>query len=430
MKKCFSDELKPERAQGSVWFNDLTRKREKGPRMTSNRYEAFDYSTKCVHSGQYDDPLTKAVGTPIYQSSTFYLSESEYDSIHEGRARDEMIYTRYGNPSQWSVQEKISALENAESSIVFASGMSAISSAIFSVMEKSAHMITSRDIYGGTYNLLYEDMQRFGMSVSFVSPTDLNEIEAAITDDTKLLYFESLTNPLLKLVDIEGLVALGKKYNLRVIIDNTFLTPYNLRVLDYGVDLVVNSGTKYLGGHSDLVSGAVSGSRKLMDGVWVQMLKNGGSLDPHACFLLERSLKTFALRMRVHNQNAKELAFYLEDHPKVKAVFYPGSKSHPQYELAQKLLGEKCSGMIAFEIEGGDEVAHYLLDNLILPKQATSLGGVESLISLPYNTSQASLTQRQRESIGINQGLIRFSVGIEDIHDLIHDFNTVLNTLK
>lgn len=430
MKENFDDSIKQERGSGNVWFNDLKRKREKGPRMNNHRYESCDFSTQSVHAGQYDDPLTNALGTPIYQSSTFYLGESEYDAIHEGRARDEMIYSRYGNPSQWAVQEKISALENAESSIVFASGMSAINSAIFSVMEKSAHMITSRDLYGGTYNLLYEDMQRFGMSVSFVSPTDLSKIEAAITDDTKLLYFESLTNPLLKLVDIEGLVALGKKYGLRVIIDNTFLTPYNLRVLDYGVDLVVNSGTKYLGGHSDLVAGSVSGSRKLMDAVWVQMLKNGGSLDPHACYLLERSLKTFAIRMRTHNQNAKELAAFLEQHPKVKAIYFPNSESHAQYELSQKQLKGKCSGMIAFEVEGGDEAAHYVLDNLKLPKQATSLGGVESLISLPYNTSQASLTRNQRRSIGINEGLIRLSVGIEDIEDLINDFDTVLNTLK
>jgi len=429
MKECFDNEDEAKRSNGSIWFNDLKRKRTKGPSLNNNRYDTFNIATKAVHAGQYDDPLTKALGTPIYQSSTFYLSEDEYGSIHEGRARDEMIYTRYGNPSQWAVQEKISALENAESTIVFASGMAAISSAIFSIMDKSAHMITSRDLYGGTYNLLYEDLQRFGMSVSFVSPTNIDEIEEAITDDTKLLYFESLTNPLLKLVPIEELVALGKKYKLRVVIDNTFLTPYNLRALELGVDLVINSGTKYLGGHSDLVSGAVSGSRKLMDGVWGQMLKNGGSLDPHACFLLERSLKTFALRMKTHNQNAKELAVFLENHPKIKRIYYPGSESHPQYDLSLNMLQGNCSGMLSFEIIGGNEAAHKLSDNLKLAKQATSLGGVESLISLPYNTSQASLTKEQRKAIGINDGLVRLSVGVEDIEDLISDFDRVLNTL-
>ncbi|WP_395046061.1 trans-sulfuration enzyme family protein [Flavobacterium sp.] len=429
MNECFDDLGKEHRADGSMWFNDLKRERQNGPSLTTNRYESCDFSTKSVHSGQYDDPLTKALGTPIYQSSTFYLSEGVYDSIHEGSARDQMIYTRYGNPSQWAVQEKISALENAESTIVFASGMSAISSAILSVLEKSSHMVTSRDLYGGTYNLLYEDLQRFGMSVSYVSPTDINEIEAAIQEDTKLLYFESLTNPLLKMVPVEDLVALGKKYKLRVVIDNTFLTPYNLRVLDYGVDLVINSGTKYLGGHSDIVAGAVSGSRKLMDGVWGQMLKNGGSLDPHACFLLERSLKTFAIRMRTHNQNAKELAVYLENHPKIKRIYYPGSPSYAQTELAAKQLNGKCSGMMSFEVVGGNKAAHYLLDNLKLTKQATSLGGVESLGSLPYNTSQASLTENQQKEIGINEGLVRLSVGIEDIEDLKKDFERVLNTL-
>jgi len=213
---------------------------------------------------------------------------------------------------------------------------------------------------------------------------------------------------------------------LRVIIDNTFLTPYNCKPLDLGVDLVLNSATKYLNGHSDLIGGTVSGSRKLIDRIWPQILKNGGSMDPHACFMLERSLKTFALRMRTHNTNALELATYLENHPKIKKVYYPGLKSYDQYELAKTQLKGKSSGMISFEIEGGDEKAHALLKHLQLPKEATSLGGVESLISLPYNTSQASLTKKQQKEIGINDGLIRLSVGIEDIEDLITDFSQAL----
>lgn len=428
MKK--SDTVIPEKRDNeSIWFNDLKRERAQGPSMNSNRYEDYNASTKSIHAGQYDDLTSGAIGTPIFQSSTFYLNKGSYDAIKEGRGRDELIYSRYGNPSQWSVQEKISALENAESSIVFSSGMAAISTAILGMLDKGSHVVSSRDIYGGTYNFLYEDLDKFGMSVTFTSPTDINAIEAAIQDNTKVLYFEALTNPLLKITPIESLVNLAKKYHLRVIIDNTFLTPYNFKQLDLGVDLVINSATKYLNGHSDLIGGTVSGSRKLIDRLWPQMLKNGGSLDPHACFLLERSLKTFALRMRTHNSNALTLATYLENHPNIKRVYYPGLASHEQYSLAKRQLQGKYSGMISFEIEGGDANAHTLLQRLKLPKEATSLGGVESLISLPYNTSQASLTKNQQKAIGINDGLIRLSVGVEDIEDLILDFNRALQSI-
>jgi cystathionine beta-lyase/cystathionine gamma-synthase len=426
MKKSYQN-IDHKRENGDIWFNDLQRKRGNGPSLGTDRYQEYSESTKSVHAGQYDDPKTGALGTPIFQCSTFYLSKASYEAIEEGRGRDEMIYSRYGNPSQWSVQEKLSSLENAESSIVFSSGMAAISSTLLSILDKGSHIVSSRDIYGGTYNFLYEDLDKFGMSVTFTSPTDLKEIEAAIQENTKILYFEALTNPLLKITPIKDLVALAKKYNLRVIIDNTFLTPYNVKMLDLGVDIVVNSATKYLNGHSDLIGGTVSGSRKLVDRIWPQMLKNGGSLDPHACFLLERSLKTFALRMRTHNSNGLALATYLENHPKIKRVYYPGLASHSQHELAKEQLQGKNSGMISFEIEGGDANAHALLSFLKLPKEATSLGGVESLISLPYNTSQASLTKDQQKAIGINDGLIRLSTGIEDIEDLISDFEQAIH---
>jgi cystathionine beta-lyase/cystathionine gamma-synthase len=412
-----------------MWLNDLKRKREKGPSLHKDAYTEFNDSTKSVHAGQYNDPKTGALGTPIYQCSTFYLNEASYKAIEEGRGRDEMIYSRYGNPSQWSVQEKLSSLENAESSIVFSSGMAAISSTLLAILDKGSHVVSSRDIYGGTYNFLYEDLYRYGMSVTFTSPTDIQAIESAIQDNTKVLYFEALTNPLLKITPIQDLVALAKKYNLRVVIDNTFLTPYNVKPLDLGVDLVVNSATKYLNGHSDLIGGTVSGSRKLIDRIWPQLLKNGGSMDPHACFLLERSLKTFALRMRTHNENALKLAHFFETHDKIKRVYYPGLPSHTQHDLALAQMKGKYSGMISFEIEGGNTNAHKLLSYLKLPKEATSLGGVESLISLPYNTSQASLTKEQQKNIGINEGLIRLSVGIEDIEDLISDFKQAINNV-
>ncbi len=410
-----------------LWFSDLKRKRKSGPELSNHDFTGLGESTKSIHAGQYDDPITGAIGTPIFQNSTFHLNKKLYAAIEEGRTRDNFIYTRYGNPSQWAVQQKIATLENAQSSIVFSSGMAAITSTILALVEKGCHIVTSRDLYGGTYNLIYEDLQKFGISTTFVDMTDSKAIEDAVTDNTKLLYFESLSNPLLKIAPIADLVRIAKKNGCRLVIDNTFLTPYNLKPLDYGVDVVINSATKYMGGHSDLVAGTISGSRKLVDQIWPQMLKIGGSLDPHACFLLERSLKTFALRMRAHNSNALELAKFLEAQDNVNKVYYPGLKTHPQANLSQALLKGNTSGMISFEIKGGDEKAHTFIENLNIPKQATSLGGVESLVSLPYNTSQASLTRTQRKNIGINDGLIRLSVGVEDIIDLKNDIQQAIN---
>ncbi len=415
--------------KSALWFSDLKRTRERGPTLSKHQYNDYGDSTQSVHAGQYDDPITGAIGTPIYQNSTFFLGEKMYNAIEDGRVRDNFIYSRYGNPSQWAVQNKISSLEHAESSIAFSSGMAAISSTIFALVEKGCHVLTSRDLYGGTYNLLYEDLQKFGISTTYVDMTDIKEIEAAITEDTKLLFFESLSNPLLKIAPIPDLVRLAKKYGCRLVIDNTFLTSYNLKVLDYGVDVVINSATKYLGGHSDLIAGTVSGSRKLIDQIWPQLLKLGGSLDPHVCFLLERSMKTFALRMRTHNSNAYELAQFLEDFDQVEHVYYPGLDSHPQSVLANELFPQKSSGMICFELRGGNEMSHALLKELRLPKEATSLGGVESLISLPYNTSQASLTRNQCLDIGINDGFVRLSVGVEDIVDIMNDFKQAINTI-
>lgn len=425
------DQVDLNASKGSIWFNHLNRVRENGPSLVEdNHIEDTSFTTRAIHAGQYDDPVTGALGTPIYQASTFYLNDETYEAIEEGRGRDALIYTRYGNPSQWAVQNKLASLENAESSIVFSSGMAAISTTLLALLDKGSHVVSSRDLYGGTYNFLYEDLQKYGMEVSYADPTNIEEIEACIQENTKMLYFESLTNPLLKLVPLHDLAYLAKKYNLRLVIDNTFLTPYNLRPLDHGADIVINSATKYLGGHSDLIAGTVSGSRKLMDRVWGQMLKLGGSLDPHACFLLERSLKTLGLRMKAHNSNAMELANHLEDHPQIKRVYYPGLASYPYPEVVREVLHTGYSGMISFEVEGGDQATLDFVKALRLPKEATSLGGLESLVSIPFNTSQASLTREQRRSIGIQDGLVRLSVGVEEIEDLIKDINQALEKIK
>jgi len=364
---------------------------------------------------------TGAVGRAIYQASTFVLNDHQYQSVEEGFARDRFIYSRYGNPSQWAVQEKLAALEGAESSIVFSSGMAAITSTVLALIDKGAHVVASKDLYGGTYNLFNQEFPTLGMSCSMVDTHDFEAIEAAIQPNTQLLYFEAITNPLLKVVDIPRLGEIAERRGVRLVVDATFAPPVAMRTLDHGVDVVVHSASKYLNGHSDLIAGVAAGPRKLIDMIWPRLLTYGGSLDPHACFLLERGLKTLSVRMRAHEESATALAKYLESHPRVRRVFYPFLNSHPDYEIARRLL-KNGTGNITFVIEGGDAMALKLVDTLRIPKQATSLGGVESLISLPFNTSQATFTTRQRADVGIDPGCVRLSVGIEDADDLIADF--------
>ncbi|SDX65659.1 trans-sulfuration enzyme family protein [Litoreibacter albidus] len=417
----------PNRTTGG-WLNDLTRARSAGPVLADHPAPGTGLSTTAVHAGTHDDPRTGAVGTPIYQASTFVLNEHQYESVEEGFARDRFIYSRYGNPSQWAVQEKLAALEGAESAIVFSSGMAAITSTVLALMDKGAHVVASSDLYGGTFNLFNQEFPTLGMSCTMVDSYDFDAIEAAIQPNTQMMYFEAITNPLLKIIDIPRLAEIAKRRNVRLVVDATFAPPIAMRTLEHGVDVVIHSASKYLNGHSDLIAGVAAGPRKLIDMIWPRLLNYGGSLDPHACFLLERGLKTLAVRMRAHEESATALAHYLESHPKVKKVFYPFLKSHPDYATAKRLL-KNGTGNITFVIEGGDAAALRLVNALRIPKQATSLGGVESLISLPFNTSQATFTTRQRADVGIDPGCVRLSVGIEDAADLIADFDHALSAI-
>lgn len=414
------------RRSDSLWLSALDRLRHPGPSINGSQPLQAGPSTTAVHAGTRDDPLTGAVGTPIYQASTFILGDDQYDSIEEGFARDRFIYSRYGNPSQWAVQEKLAALEGAESAIVFSSGMAAITATVMALVDKGAHVVASADLYGGTFNLFNQEFPTFGMTVTLVDPQDFAAIEAAIRPETQLLYFEAITNPLLKIIDIPKIAEIARRNGLRLVVDATFAPPVAMRALDHGADVVVHSASKYLNGHSDLIAGVAAGPRKLIDMIWPRLLNYGGSLDPHACFLLERGLKTLAIRMRAHEESALALARFLEAHPRVKRVCYPLLDSHPDREVARRLL---CNGTgnVTFFVEGGDAAALRLVNALCIPKQATSLGGVESLASLPFNTSQASYTVRQRAAIGIDPGCVRLSVGIEDAADLIADFAQALD---
>jgi len=419
--------LPPASTKGG-WLNDLNRARTSGPFLAAHPAPGAGLSTTAVHAGTHDDPRTGAVGTPIYQASTFVLNEGQYRSVEDGFARDRFIYSRYGNPSQWAVQEKLAALEGAESAIVFSSGMAAITSTVLALMDKGAHVVASSDLYGGTFNLFNQEFPTLGMSCTMVDSYDFDAIEAAIQPNTQMLYFEAITNPLLKVIDIPRLAEIAKRRNVRLVVDATFAPPVAMRTLDHGVDVVIHSASKYLNGHSDLIAGVAAGQRKLIDMIWPRLLNYGGSLDPHACFLLERGLKTLAVRMRAHEESALALAEFLESHPRVQKVFYPFLTSHPDYDTASRLL-KNGTGNVTFFIEGGDKAALRLVDALKIPKQATSLGGVESLISLPFNTSQATFTARQRADIGIDPGCVRLSVGIEDAADLIADFDQALTAI-
>jgi cystathionine beta-lyase/cystathionine gamma-synthase len=414
-----------------AWVNEMTRKRQSGPSQHlsghGNAQAAWQSSTIAVHAGTHDDPTTGAVGTPIYQTSTFILGDDQYQAVEEGYARDRFIYTRYGNPSQWAVQEKLAALEGAESAIVFSSGMAAISATVLSMLDKGAHVVASNELYGGTYNLFHHELPSLGFSVSYVNPRDLAAIEAAIQPNTMLLYFETVTNPLLKVVDVPALGQLATKHKLRFVVDATFTTPLGMHPLEHGAHVVVHSCTKYLNGHSDLVAGVAMGARKHIDPIWPRLLAFGGCLDPHACFLLERSLKTLPLRMRAHAEGAQAVAEYLQTHAKVREVHYPGLPDHADHALAKRLLNN-MGGMIAFAVES-DAAALKLLNSLHLMRQATSLGGVETLVSLPFNTSHAAYTADQRTRLGIAPGCIRLSVGIEDPRDLIADLAQGLASL-
>jgi cystathionine beta-lyase/cystathionine gamma-synthase len=418
--------IRPDR---QTWLNSLTRSRKSGPHLSDHQFTGMADQTLAVHAGSGNEAVTGCVGTPIYQSTTFLLNEDQYRSVGQGYARDRFIYTRYGNPSQWSVQEKLAALEGAESSVVFSSGMAAISTTLLTLLDPGGHVVASNELYGGTYNFLNLELPNVGMSATLVDPRDYDAIEAAIRPNTQVLYFETITNPLLKVVDLRRLGDIAERRGVRLVVDATFSTPIVTKPLEYGVDIVVHSATKYLNGHSDLVAGVAAGSRKLIDQVWARMLNFGGCLDPHACFLLERGLKTLAVRMRAHAETALAVATHLEAHPQVRRVFHPMLETHPDHALAKELM--RCgTGNVTFEVEGGDTAALDLVGNMTLARSATSLGGVESLVSLPFNSSHSSFTASQRAEMGIMPGCVRLSVGIEDPADLIADLDQAFDQIR
>jgi cystathionine beta-lyase/cystathionine gamma-synthase len=386
------------------------------PALTDREYKHIE--TKLIHSGELSPKVLGAVIVPIFQSAMFEtLGEKNYDNVR---------YIRLNNtPNHQALREKLAAIENAEDALVTASGMAAISTTLLSFLSKGDHLLVQNCLYGGTHDFVTKDLEGFGISYDFIDADDPSSWEGKIRSSTKAVYVETMTNPLLQIADHRKVVEFAKSRNLISIIDNTFATPINFRPAELGYDLSLHSGTKYLNGHSDIVAGAVIGKAELVDKVKHRLGHLGGSMDPHACFLLHRGMKTLALRMRQHNESALKIARFLEDHPSVEKVNYPGLESHPQHSRARELFSG-YSGMMSFELLGGQEAANRFMKRVTIPITAPSLGGVESLVTIPATTSHAGMTREDRLKLGIVDGLIRFSVGIEATEDLIEDLKQAL----
>ena len=365
---------------------------------------------------------------PIYQSSTFHLGEDEYEKIVGGNTRAANLYTRLGNPTIRNAADKFAFMHGADRGELYASGLGAISAVLMTFLKSGESMVTSLDIYGGTVTLINRELSRMGIEIINVDPSDLVSVRKAIKKNTKVIYFETITNPLLKIPNIDELVKIGKETDCKVIIDNTFASPYNYRPLEHGVDIVVESSTKYLGGRCVVIGGAVCGPDELMRDIWKTSISLGANADPFAAFLLERGMKTLPLRYERHNENAMKIAEYLTTHPAIEKVIYPGLPDHPDHELAKKTL-KGFGGVVSFIVKGGNKAGLKMLSELRFPVEATSLGGVESLIEMPFNTSHAPMTDEEREFVGIVAGFTRLSCGIEDADDLIADLKQALDKI-
>tara|TARA_B100000886_G_scaffold159522_1_gene108727 strand:- start:2069 stop:3259 length:1191 start_codon:yes stop_codon:yes gene_type:complete len=380
------------------------------------------FSTNAVHAGTQH--IEGAVNTPIFQSSTYQLTDERYDGWAAG-AQHTLLYARLSSVNSEAVVEKICALEKAEDGELFASGMAAISTTIMGLLSQGDHIVASSDVYGGTYGLMTEELPRFGIETTMADMQDPSSYEAAIQDNTKMLYIETITNPVIKICDIVAMSEIAKKHDLLLVIDNTFASPWGCQPITMGADLVIHSTTKYLGGHSDIIGGAVVGRADLIEKMFIKKVHFGGSPDPHNCYLLERGIRTLAARMPIHCSNAAEIAKRLEEHELIDIVHHPSLSTHKDYELAKKII-PKGTGMIAFTVKGGDEAALKFMRGLEIIFEATSLGGVESLVECPFNSSHMFIPEDVRIAAGLGRGFVRMSIGIEDVEDLWHDISRAL----
>jgi cystathionine beta-lyase/cystathionine gamma-synthase len=379
-----------------------------------------EIDTKLIHAGEPNPLIQGAVSIPIFQSSTFEYAGQE--SYHDLR------YIRLNNtPNHVALHEKLAALENGEAAVVSGSGMAAISTTLLALLSAGDHFLAQDCLYGGTHDLITKDLPAYGISANFICGKEPEAWKKLLRSNTKAVYVESITNPLMQVANLKGIVEFAREHRLYSIIDNTFTSPINFRPLEHGFDLSIHSCSKYLNGHSDIVAGAVIGPEELISKITHKLNHLGGTLDPHACFLLHRGMKTLAVRVRQQNGSAMEIARFLESRPEVEKVHYPGLASHPQHNRARELF-DGFGGMLSFELQGGVELAERFIRNTTIPICAPSLGGVESLITRPVTTSHACLSPEECKEVGISESLIRLSVGLEATADILADFDQALRT--
>ena len=371
--------------------------------------------TVCIHNGEIKDTQFGGAVSPIFMSSSYPFLDT-----------DPIRYPRYFNtPNQEVIAKKIAALENAEAGLPFASGMAAISTTLLAFLQKGDHVVFQNEIYGGAYNLVQEEFENFGIDYSFTEGVEVIDFENKIRNNTKVIYIETPSNPLLTITDIKAVAELAKKYNIITMIDNTFASPINQTPLNFGIDISIHSATKYLGGHSDILAGAVVGSEEQILKIFNKGKNLGGNISDFMCYLLERSIKTLGVRIEKHNENAQFVAEFLNNHSAIEKVYYPGLQNHPNHDIA-KVQMNGYGGMLSFELkEDFDAVKFQKALKLIKPSM--SLAGVESTILMPTLTSHALLSKEERNKQGISNNLLRLSVGIENIEDIINDLEQAIN---
>lgn len=378
--------------------------------------------TTAIHAGTLKN-LYGTLAMPIYQTSTFIFDSAEQGGRRFALEEAGYIYTRLGNPTTTVLEDKIAALEEGEAAVATSSGMGAISSTLWTVLKAGDHIVTDKTLYGCTFALMCHGLTRFGIDVTFVDTSNLDEVKNAIKENTRVVYLETPANPNLKIVDIEALAKIAHTNpNTLVIVDNTFATPYMQKPLTLGADVVVHSVTKYINGHGDVIAGLVITNKALADQIRFVGLKDmtGAVLGPQDAYYIIRGMKTFEIRMERHCKNARKVVEFLNNHPKIERVYYPGLETHPGYEIAKKQMKD-FGAMISFELKGGFEAGKTLLNSLKLCSLAVSLGDTETLIQHPASMTHSPYTKEEREAAGITDGLVRLSVGLENVEDIIAD---------
>ncbi len=386
---------------------------------------SFHPETKAVRGASDLEKKNGPMATPIYQTSTFEVADNDQQLRV---TPTDHFYTRYGNPTNTVAEQTIAQLEGVDAALTFASGMGAITTTIMALLKSGDHIVAQRDIYGGATKFFTQWLPKMGIETTLVDTTEYDQHARAIRPNTKLLYVESPTNPAVRVVDLKKIAALARQHDLLSMIDATFGTPINQRPAEFGIDLIMHSGTKYLAGHSDLICGVVSGNSSLIDKIHSTRTTLGNCMDPHASWMLIRGLKTLAVRVARQNDNALRVAEFLSQHAKVGRVHYPFLKSHPQHAIAREQMSGG-GGMVSFEVEGSGDDARRLTESLRLFTLAPSLGGVESLVSIPVLTSHAMIEPEQRSKMGVTEQMVRLSVGIENADDLIADLEHALEAV-